>query len=71
MTVEIDRKDDRDETFRSSQKSRFLVDVPKDERLEVTIRVDDDSDMGGDFPSDKKGRYDLRVRAKALAKPVK
>ena len=71
VIVDVDRKDDRDDTFRSSQRSRFLVDVPKDQRLELQIRIDDDSNMGGDFPSDHSGRYDLRVRAKASAKPVR
>jgi hypothetical protein len=70
VTVDVDRRDDRDETFRTSQRSRFLVDVPKDERLQVQIKFEDDSTMAGDFPSDKSGRYDLRIRAKALAKPV-
>ncbi len=71
VVVDVDRKDDRDDTFRTTQRSRFLVDVPKDERLGVELRIDDDSTMGGDFPSDHSGRYDLRVRAKATAKPVK
>ena len=71
VIVDVDRKDDRDDTFRTSQRSRFLVDVPKDQRLEVQIRIDDDSNMGAKFPSDHSGRYDLRVRAKASAKPVK
>ena len=71
VIVEVDRRDDRDDTFRTSQRSRFLVDVPKDQQLEVQLRIDDDSNMGGDFPSDHSGRYDLRVRAKATAKPVK
>jgi hypothetical protein len=71
VVVDVDRKDDRDDTFRTTQRSRFLVDVPKDERLDVDVRVEDDSNMGGDFPSDHSGRYDLRVRAKATAKPVK
>jgi hypothetical protein len=44
--------------------------VPKDQELEVSVEIDDDSSMGKDFPSDHSGRYDLRVRAKATAKPV-
>ena len=70
VTVDIDRKDDRDETFRTSQKNRFTVDVPRDHRVEVQVKVIDDSSMGKDFPADKNGRYDLRVRVKAAAKPV-
>jgi hypothetical protein len=69
VTVDVERKDDRDEAFRTAQRSRFTVDVPRDNRLEVDVRILDDSSMGGDFPSDKSGKYDLRVRVKAAAKP--
>jgi hypothetical protein len=70
VTIDVDRKDDRDEAFRTSQRSRFTVDVPKDNRLEVDVKILDDSSMGGDFASDKSGKYDLRFRVKAVAKPV-
>ena len=70
ITVEVDRKDDRDDTFRDNQKTRFIVDVPKDQRLAVVLRVGDDSDMGKNFPGDHTGKYDLRVRMKATAAAV-
>jgi hypothetical protein len=71
VTVDVDRRDDRDETFKNTQRSRFIVDVPKDDRLTVTLRVGDDSSMGADFPGDKSGKYDVRVRVKASALSVK
>lgn len=70
ITVDVDRKDDRDEAFRTSQRSRFTVDVPRDHRVGVEVKIIDDSSMGGDYPSDKSGKYDLRFRVKAVAKPV-
>jgi hypothetical protein len=70
VTIDVDRKDDRDEAFRTSQRSRFTVDVPRDNKLNVEIRVIDDSSMGADFGSDRSGKYDLRFRVKAVAKPV-
>jgi hypothetical protein len=70
VTVDIDRKDDREESFRTSQKNRFTVDVPRDHRVDVQVKVIDDSSMGKDFPADRSGKYDLRVRVKAVAKPV-
>ena len=70
VTVDVERKDDRDEAFRTAQRSRFMVDVRKDERLGVELRMEDDSDMGGDFPGGRSGRYDLRVRATATSKPA-
>jgi hypothetical protein len=68
ITVDIERRDDRDESFRSSQRSRFTVEVPKEQRLELEVHLIDESDMGGDFPSDRSGDYDLRVKFKAVAK---
>jgi hypothetical protein len=71
ITVDVERKDDRSDGFRNSQRSRFTVEVPRDLELGVQIKIGDDSDMGKDFPSDKSGSYDLRVRVKAEARQVK
>ena len=70
VTIDVDRKDDRDESFRTSQKNRFTIDVPRDHRVTVEVKIIDDSNMGKEFPADKNGRYDLRFRVKAVAKPV-
>ncbi len=70
VTIDVERKDARDETFRTSQRSRFTVDVPRDNKLDVQVKIIDDSSMGADFPSDRSGKYDLRLRVKAVAKPV-
>jgi hypothetical protein len=69
VTVEIERRDRVSEAFRATQRSRFLVDVPTDQRLVLEVRLWDDSNMG-DFVKDKEGRYDLRVRARAKAQPI-
>lgn len=71
ITVDVARRDDRNDAFRNEQKSRFTVDVPRDEELTVEIEVDDYSGMGDDFPSDKKGKYDFRVKVKAVSKALK
>jgi hypothetical protein len=71
LTIDVDRKDDRNEAFRTSQRTRFSLEVPRDNRLEVEVRIWDDSTMGDDFPGDRSGRYELKVRAKATAKAVK
>ncbi len=70
VTVDLERRDDRESTFRTTQRSRFIVDVPTDEKLSVRLKVGDDSNMGGDFPSDKRGQYDLRVQARAQAQAI-
>jgi hypothetical protein len=68
LTVTVDRKDARDATFSTQQSSRVALDVPKDQRLDVVVRLEEDSSMGGKFPADHKGEYDLRIRVKAQIK---
>ena len=77
VTVDIERRDDRDDSFRSTDRSRFVVDVPADlpgangaVQLDVAVKLWDDSSMGGDFPGDKSGKYELRVRTTAKAHPA-
>lgn len=68
ITVDVDRADERNDAFKTSQRTRFLVDVPRDQELAVEIKITDDSNMGKDFPSDQSGRYDLKVRMNAKAR---
>ena len=71
IALEVERRDDRDETFRTIDRTTATLMVPQGKRLEVSARLDDDSDMGGDFPSDGSGKYDLRLRLKAKAVDAK
>jgi hypothetical protein len=70
VTIEVERKDAKDDSFRTAQRSRFNVEVPRDHKLELRVTIADDSTMGADFPADRSGRYDARIRVKAAAKPV-
>lgn len=70
VTVDAERRDDRNDAFRSTQRSRFIVDVPSDRRLSVDLFLSDDSNVARDFPSDGEGRYELRVRAHVKAEAV-
>jgi hypothetical protein len=70
VTIDIERRDDRNDAFRTAQRSRFVVDVPADQRLAVDVKLWDDSNMGGDFPADRKGSYELKVRLRAQAQAI-
>ena len=70
VTFDVERKDNREDAFRTAQRSRVIVDVPKDQRLSVEARISDDSTMGADFPGDRSGKYDLRIRVRAVARPA-
>lgn len=70
VTVDVERADERNDAFRTSQRQRFVVDVPRDHRVDVRVRLSDDSDMGKSFANDRDGDYDLRFRVHVLARPV-
>jgi hypothetical protein len=71
ITVDVDRTDERSDAFKTSQRTRFLVDVPRDQELAVDLKITDDSNMGKNFPGDQKGRYQLEVRMDAKARAPK
>lgn len=60
--VEIERFDARGKQFKTWQASKFSVIVPEKKTLEVTLVLEDDSDMAEDFPDDQEGEYDLSVQ---------
>ncbi len=70
VTIDVEREDRENAAFKSTQRSRFVVEVGRDEQLDVNLRVEDDSSMG-DLPGKKKGEYDLRVRMKATSSAIR
>lgn len=70
VTIEAERADERNDAFRTTQRNRFVVDVPRDHRVDVQVKLVDDSSMGKDFPGDHDGEYDLRLRVRVIAKPA-
>ncbi|HEX6767561.1 MAG TPA: hypothetical protein VF103_18810, partial [Polyangiaceae bacterium] len=48
--IEIERYSLYNRAFRTYQSSKFAIDVPEKKRLETSFTIDDDSDMGEDFP---------------------
>src|SRR3954471_13571786 len=65
LGVDIERIDTRNKEYRTWQSSRFSVVVPESKLVDAHLIIQDNSDMGADFPSDQDGEYDLRVRLRA------
>lgn len=71
LTFDVEAEDARDRSFTTSQVTRMPIDVPRDHKVQIDARLEDDSGMAGSYPSSKKGSYDLRLRLKAEATQVK
>jgi hypothetical protein len=63
--VDIERFDVRGAEYRTWQSSRFSIVIPESKLVDAHVIIQDNSDMGKDFPSDQDGEYDLRVRLRA------
>jgi hypothetical protein len=63
--IDIERFDARGAEYRTWQSSRFSVVIPESKLVDAHVVIQDNSDMGKDFPSDQDGEYDLRVRLRA------
>ena len=63
--IDIERFDTRGAEYRTWQSSRFSVVIPEGKLVDTHVIIQDNSDMGKDFPSDQDGEYDLRVRLRA------
>ncbi|HWZ90318.1 MAG TPA: hypothetical protein VNW92_15755 [Polyangiaceae bacterium] len=63
--IDIERFDTRGAEYRTWQSSRFSVVIPENKLVDAHVIIQDNSDMGKDFPSDQDGQYDLRVRLRA------
>jgi hypothetical protein len=63
--IDVERFDTRGAEYRTWQSSRFSVVIPESKLVDAHVIIQDNSDMGKDFPSDQDGEYDLRVRLRA------
>jgi hypothetical protein len=65
LGIEIERQDSRGTAYRTWQTTRAAINVPERKTLDATLVLEDDSDMGADFPSDQDGEYELAVSVRA------
>ncbi len=65
LDLEAEQRSRANDGFGYTLRDTVRVSVQKDRLTEITIVLDDDSDMAEDFPEDGEGEYDLRTRVTA------
>jgi len=65
LGIEVERYDARGREYRTWQAAKFSIVIPEAKRLDAKVVISEDSDMAEDFPSDRDGEYDLRVKMRA------
>jgi hypothetical protein len=65
LGVEVEQRARDDAAYGYTLHESYRVQAPREKKTELTLVLDDDSDMAGDFPDDGDGKYDVRVRLRA------
>lgn len=64
LTVEVEQRQRANDDYRYTVRDSFRIQVQRDRRTDVTIILDDDSDMGEDFEDDGEAEYDVSTRVR-------
>ena len=73
LSAEVEQRSQQDAAYGYVLHDTYRFQALRDKRSELTLILDDDSDLASEFPDDAEGEYDvrikLRVRTKALNEP--
>lgn len=70
LRLEVDQVSKEDGRYGYTLEQRFRFRAVEDQRTDVRIRMDDDSDIAEDFEDDQDGEYDVRTRMRVRSEPL-
>lgn len=70
LTAELKQQSREDATFGYNLHDTYHFKAQRDKLSELTLIVDDDSDMASDYPDDGDGEYDVRLKLRIRTKNI-
>ncbi len=70
LTVDFEQHARSNDNYRYSQQDTYRFRVMKGKLTEVTVVIDDDSDIAEDFDDDGEGEYDVRTRVRVATREL-
>ena len=70
LTVEIEQRARADDAYRYDLRDTYRFQVQRGVMTDVTIVLDDDSDIAEDFSDDGEGEYDVRTRVRVATREL-
>lgn len=70
LTLEVEQRARDDDTYRYSLRESFRFQVTRERLSEVTLILEDGSDMARSFPSGGEGRYEVRTRMRVATREL-
>lgn len=71
LTVEVEQRARADENYRYTTSDKFRFVVVEQRLTEITIVLDDDSDIAEDFADDGEGEYDVHTRIRVATRELR
>lgn len=70
LRLELEQRQGDDDAYRYSLAESFRFQVVRERSNEVTLILEDDSDMASSFPSGGEGRYEVHTRMRVAARAL-
>ncbi|MBW2462841.1 MAG: hypothetical protein JRH11_14410 [Deltaproteobacteria bacterium] len=70
LTVEVEQRARANDEYRYELRDTYRFQVIRDRLIEVTIVLDDDSDIAEDFEDDEEGEFDVRTRMRVATRAL-
>lgn len=70
LRIEVEQRARQDEAFRYTLQEDFRFQVVRERLSEVTLVLEDGSDMASSFPSGGEGRYEVRTRMRVATRAL-
>lgn len=70
LTIELTQSAREGGEYRYTQRDTFRFVVVRDRRTEITLVLEDDSDIARSFPSGGEGRYEIRTRVRVATRAL-
>ncbi|NOY91502.1 MAG: DUF3597 domain-containing protein, partial [Deltaproteobacteria bacterium] len=70
LSVETEQRARADDDYRYTQSDTYRFEVIRGKATELTLVLDDSSDIAEDFPDDGEGEYDVRVRLRVATREL-
>jgi hypothetical protein len=70
LTFELEQRAREDTEYRVTQRESFRFVVVRERQTEVTIVLEDDSDIARAFPSGGEGRFEIRTRVRVATRAL-
>lgn len=70
LTIELEQSARDGTEYRYTQRDTFRFIVVRDRRTEITVVLEDDSDIARSFPAGGEGRYEIRTRVRVATRAL-